>query len=173
MQRRIGMIWAEDKNHVIGSGSDMLWHVPADFAHFKATTMGHPVLMGRASWQALGAKALPGRRNIVITRQKDFQAPNAQVAHSLDQALELCDGESLVWITGGAQIYRQALPLADFLVVSELDLEVPNDTALVYAPVIDPGDWKLNAAESDTHWRPKSGDARWRVRVYERSQFTH
>ncbi len=83
----VSSIWAQDRTGVLGSGSDMLWHVPDDSAFFKRTTMGAPVIMGRASWEALG-RALPGRTNIVITRNPSYPAPGAVVVHSLDEALE-------------------------------------------------------------------------------------
>ena len=167
----IGMIWAEDRHGTIGTGTDMLWHVPADFAFFKNTTVGHPVVMGRATWESLGG-ALPRRRNIVLTRDRAFSAPGAEVAHTLEDALALGrngEGGDLVWITGGAQVYAEGLPHADLLVVSELDLDVTTGRdALATAPAIRQDEWELDPAASDDDWRPASGDARWRVRVYRR-----
>ncbi|WP_299293558.1 dihydrofolate reductase [uncultured Mobiluncus sp.] len=165
----LGMIWAEDKAQVLGAGGKMLWHVPADFKHFKDTTMGSPVIMGRASFLSLG-QALPGRRNIVLTGSREFTAPDVEVAHSLTEALELCANTPQVWITGGAKVYREVmeLGLADLLVVTQLDMTaiVPPMSTVAYAPVIDPVRWQLDLTRSDENWRPKSGDAAWRVRYY-------
>ena len=105
----LASIWAQDRTRVLGTGSAMLWHVPADFAHFRSATLGCPVIMGRASWEALGG-ALPKRPNIVITSDPDFDAPGARVVTSLEAAVDL--GCSLadtlaaptVWITGGGQV---------------------------------------------------------------------
>lgn len=165
----LGMIWAEDKAQVLGAGGKMLWRVPADFKHFKDTTMGSPVIMGRASFLSLG-QALPGRRNIVLTGSREFTAPDVEVAHSLPEALELCANTPQVWITGGAKVYREVmeLGLADLLVVTQLDMTamVPPMSTVAYAPVIDPVRWQLDLTRSDENWRPKSGDAAWRVRYY-------
>ncbi|MGM0384883.1 MAG: dihydrofolate reductase [Actinomycetota bacterium] len=165
------MIWAQDRHGTIGAGTDMLWHVPADFAFFKATTSGHPVVMGRATWESLDG-ALPGRRNIVLTRDRSFSADGADVVHSLEDAIALgedAEGGDLVWITGGAQVYAEALGLADLLVVSELDLDVTTgrDNVASAPPVLD-HEWELDGTASDDDWRPVSGDARWRVWVYRR-----
>ena len=165
----LGMIWAEDKAQVLGAGGKMLWHVPADFKHFKDTTMGSPVIMGRASFLSLG-QALPGRRNIVLTGSREFTAPDVEIAHSLAAALELCANTPQVWITGGAKVYREVmeLGLADLLVVTQLDMTaiVPPMSTVAYAPVIDPVRWQMDLTRSDENWRPKSGDAAWRVRYY-------
>lgn len=165
----LGMIWAEDKAQVLGAGGKMLWHVPADFKHFKDTTMGSPIIMGRASFLSLG-QALPGRRNIVLTGSREFTAPDVEIAHSLEEALELCARTPQVWITGGAKVYREVmeLGLADLLVVTQLDMTamVPPMNTVAYAPVIDPVRWQLDLTRSDENWRPKSGDAAWRVRYY-------
>ncbi|MCS4485259.1 dihydrofolate reductase [Gleimia sp. 6138-11-ORH1] len=164
------MIWAQDKSGRLGTGAEMLWHVPADFKHFRESTLGYPVIMGRKSWEALGEYApLKQRRNIVITRNKDFLAEGGEVAYSLDEAIALAETTSdLVWIAGGATIYQEALEVADELVVSYLDLDVETNASVVYAPKIDANDWVLVPEESDCQWREKSGDARWKVAVYRR-----
>nr|NLD41469.1 dihydrofolate reductase [Actinomycetales bacterium] len=165
------MIWAEDQNGAIGTGTEMLWHVPDDFRFFRQQTLGHPVIMGRASWEALG-RALPGRRNIVITRQRGYEANGADVVGSLEDALTLArnsEGGDLVWIVGGGQIYREALAHADLLVVSQLDLDASSREArVVRAPDIELREWERDEAHSDPDWRPRSGDARWRVHVWNR-----
>ncbi len=172
---RVASIWAQDRRGVLGTGTDMCWHVPADFRHFKDSTMGAPIIMGRSSWEALGG-SLPGRLNIVMTRSRDYQAENAVLVHSLGEALQVAthqaeaDGVDVVWITGGAAVYAEAMEIVDELVVSDLDLDVakslPADAALVYAPTIDPLVWRVDEQRSDADWRPVSGDARWRVTTY-------
>lgn len=170
----LGMIWAEDRHHVLGANRGMLWRVPADFAHFKQTTLGHPVIMGRTSFEALG-RALPGRRNIVLTRHPESLAAfssrqEIETADSLAAALELCAGSPEVWITGGGAVYQEVMDadIADLLVVSELDLvaPVPPGAKVTLAPRIDPAQWRLDEARSDTVWRPVSGDGAWRVKYY-------
>lgn len=169
---RLASIWAQDRAGLLGSGTGMLWHVPADFAHFKSSTMGCPIIMGRASWEALGGP-LPGRPNIVITRQRNYEAPGALLAYSLEEAIN--EGIAwatehdahTVWITGGAQVYAEAMPLVEELVVSDLDLCVPLDPTApaVHAPLIDERVWVVDPTRSDTQWREPSGDARWKVRT--------
>lgn len=171
---RLASIWAQDRNGVIGSGTGMLWRVPADLAFFKRTTEGAPVVMGRSSWEALGG-ALPGRDNIVITRQEGYRAPGATVVDSLEEALSIAResagrmGSDTVWITGGARVYADTIDLVDRLVVTQLDLEIaPGQEKVVHAPTIDPGRWELNVEESDPAWHPRSGDAQWKVQVFDR-----
>ncbi|MDO5671696.1 MAG: dihydrofolate reductase [Actinomycetaceae bacterium] len=159
------MIWAQDHKGLLGMNGQMAWHVPADFKHFKESTMGAPIIMGRTSWQALGG-ALPGRTNIVLTRQSGFEAPGAEVYATLEEALDACAGEEQVWITGGEQIYRLGMDIADELVITDLDLTVNTEGAhhLAYAPQVDPKRWHLDKERSDIEWRPVSGDAAWKVR---------
>lgn len=170
----IASIWAQDTNGLLGSGSGMLWHVPADFAHFKQATMGSPVIMGRSSWEGLSGP-LPGRLNIVLTSSRGYRAEGARVAHSLSRAIGIATDEgehggAAIWIAGGASVYAQAMDVVDELVVTDLDLSVPvgpGDPA-VYAPAIDPTTWSVDPARSDTGWRERSGDARWRVTTWVR-----
>ena len=108
------LIYARSRNGVIGRDGQLPWHLPADLAHFKQTTLGQAVVMGRKTWDSLPERfrPLPGRTNIVITRQTDWHAPGALVAHSLEQAMSLCPAPGPLWVIGGADIYAQALPLA-------------------------------------------------------------
>ena len=123
------LIYARSRNGVIGRDGQLPWHLPADLAHFKQTTLGQAVVMGRKTWDSLPERfrPLPGRTNIVITRQTDWHAPGALVAHSLDQAMSLCPAPGPLWVIGGAEIYAQALPLASTVVVTEIDVEVQGD----------------------------------------------
>jgi dihydrofolate reductase len=130
---QLGIIYARARNGVIGRGNTMPWHLPEDLAHFKQTTLGCPVIMGRKTWDSLPPKfrPLPGRRNIVITRQAGWQAEGAVPVASLEDALALCADAPQAWVTGGAEIYRLALPYAEVAVVTEIDEEFDGDA---YAP---------------------------------------
>ena len=120
---KINMIFAQSANGVIGNNNALPWHLPEDLAHFKKLTFGCPVIMGRKTWDSLPPKfrPLPGRTNVVITRQADWQAPGAQAAGSLSDALSICQASSDVWIIGGAQIYAQAEPFASRIEVTQID----------------------------------------------------
>jgi len=133
---RIGLIWAQARGGVIGKDGAMPWHLPEDLAHFKRTTLNHPVVMGRRTWDSIPPRfrPLPGRRNIVITRQPDWHHDGAERAGSLAQALQLCAPSERIWIIGGAQIFEQALPLADEAVITAIDADFAGD---IFAPVLD------------------------------------
>jgi dihydrofolate reductase len=124
---RVTLIAAVAANGVIGAGGKLPWRLPEDLRHFKALTLGHPVIMGRKTWESLG-KPLPGRENIVVTRSRGYDAPGAHVAASLDAALALCTGEPLAFVIGGGERYAAALPLADAMVMTEIDRAFPGDT---------------------------------------------
>jgi len=147
------IIVARAKNGVIGIENELPWKLPEDLKHFKQTTMGHPIIMGRNTWESLG-KALPGRRNIVVSRTPRFQAEDAEVFSSLDDAIDACHGAPLVFIIGGAQIYDQAMAYADRLIVTEVDLEVVGDA---HFPEIDPEMWEEVSRE--THHNGEIGYA--------------
>jgi dihydrofolate reductase len=117
------LIAAVARNGVIGDDNRLLWHLPEDMQFFRETTRGHPVIMGRKTWQSLSPRfrPLPGRRNIVITRQVGFDAPGAEVAAALEDAVALLDDRPLAFVIGGAEIYAQALPRAQRLLLTELD----------------------------------------------------
>lgn len=146
---KVGLIYARARNGVIGQGGVMPWHLPEDLAHFKRVTLNHPVVMGRRTWDSIPPRfrPLPGRTNIVITRQEDWNETGAQRSSSLRDALQ--KAESLggtpgqVWVIGGAQIYAQAMPLADELVVTEIDADFDGDA---HAPAIGP-EWQEAARE--------------------------
>lgn len=159
----LGMIWAQSRDGVIGRDGDLPWHLPQDLAHFKRTTGQDAVVHGRASWDALPPRfrPLPGRRNIVLSRQPDLLAPGAEVAHSIAEALALLRGAP-AWICGGGQVYAEAMPHADVLVVSEVDASVDGDT---HAPVIGP-EW--DAPEVGQWVHDERADLRFRVLTYRR-----
>ena len=141
----INMIFARSANGVIGNNNAMPWHLPEDLAHFKKLTLGSPVIMGRKTWDSLPPKfrPLPGRVNIVITRQLDWQALGAHTAGSLPDALALCQAASDVWIIGGAQIYALAEPLASRIEVTLIDKDFAGDA---FAPTLG-AQWRLSHQE--------------------------
>ncbi|MBG9386451.1 dihydrofolate reductase [Caenimonas aquaedulcis] len=130
---RLGLVFARARNGIIGKDGVMPWHLPADMAHFKQVTMGAPVIMGRKTWESLPPRfrPLPGRSNIVVTRQSDWQAPGATRVASLEEAVAACAGEPRAWIIGGGQIYEQAAAIAHDAEVTEIDADFDGDT---YAP---------------------------------------
>ena len=147
------LIYARAANGVIGKDNTMPWHLPEDMAHFKQLTQGCAVIMGRKTWDSLPPRfrPLPGRTNIVVTRQSDWQAEGALRADSLEQALQQAQAASTepgrpVWVMGGAQIYAQALPLAQRIEVTEIAQNVDGDA---YAPVLGP-EWTEAAREDHT-----------------------
>ena len=143
---KLHLIFARANQGVIGHNNALPWHLPEDMAHFKRTTLGCPVIMGRKTWDSLPTKfrPLPGRLNVVVTRQPGWHTDAALVAHSLLQACELCPPDSTAWLIGGAEIYAQALPLASAAVVTEIDATFDGDA---YAPQFGP-EWVEIARES-------------------------
>lgn len=126
---QLGLIYARARNGVIGKAGALPWQLPEDMAHFKQVTMGHPVIMGRKTWDSLPGRfrPLPGRINIVVTRQPHWEAQGATRAASLPQAVALCAGQAQAWVIGGAEIYAQALPLAKTAEITEIEAEFEGD----------------------------------------------
>ena len=143
MTVKISLIAAVAENGVIGKDNWMPWHIKSEFQYFKNTTMGRPIVMGRKSFEALG-KPLPGRQNIVVTRSRHFAAAGAEVAHSLDEALARVRLPAPAFCIGGAELYREALPRADALYVTEIARDVPGDT---FFPPFDRREWREAARE--------------------------
>ena len=147
---KINLIWAQAHNRVIGVGGRMPWHLAEDLAHFKRTTLGCPVIMGRKTWDSLPVKfrPLPGRANIVLTRQEDWHENGVQRSSDMRDALSYCEQltpkPAAVWVIGGAQIYAQALPLASNLVITEIGAAFDGDS---FAPELGP-DWQETACEA-------------------------
>ena len=142
---RIFLIAAVAKNGVIGANGKLPWRLPEDLKHFKKLTLGHPVIMGRRTWDSFG-KPLPGRENIVVSRQHGFKAAGANCAASVEAAVALCTGEPVAFVIGGAEIYAAALPLADGLVLTEIDKDYQGDTGF---PDWDRTQWR--ASQKETH----------------------
>ena len=145
---RLSLIVAMAKNRTIGLDGAMPWHIPEDLKFFKRVTMGHPVIMGRKTYQSIGA-ALPGRTNIVVTRNKDFEAADADVVHDLSEALTKAKATEELWrpdggreeifVIGGADIYGQALPEAQRIYMTEVHQEHSGDA---FFPELAEGEWK-------------------------------
>ncbi len=135
---QIHLIWAQARGGVIGKDNRIPWRLPEDMAHFKALTAGHPVIMGRRTWDSLPPKfrPLPGRRNIVLTRSASWNEIGAEPASTLREALQKCEQSAQVWVIGGADVYAQALPLATRAEVTEIDADFAGDA---YAPPLGPG----------------------------------
>jgi len=124
--KKITIIAAMARNRAIGLDGDMPWHLPGELRHFKETTMGKPIVMGRKTWSSIG-RPLPGRQNIVVTRNSSFQAPGCDVAASLDEAIQIAGGGE-VMIIGGGQLYSQALAFSDRMILTRVDCEPVADT---------------------------------------------
>ena len=137
------IIVAIAKNRAIGKDNKLLWYLPNDLKHFKDITSGHTVIMGRKTFDSVG-KPLPRRRNIVVTRQ-DISIEGCEVVKSIEAALALCAGEDEVFIVGGAEIYRQAIPLTNRIYLTIIDQEFEGDT---FFPELDEGDWQETQREN-------------------------
>ncbi len=159
----ISMIAAMAKNRVIGADNDMPWHLPADLAHFKRTTLGKPVVMGRKTYQSIG-RALPGRLNIVISRDPSFTLKDATVVQSCDQAVAAAGQIDELMVIGGGTIYQYFLPLCHRLYLTEIDLEVDGDT---YFP-----DYKAVAkwteTDSESHQADKKNKHAYRFITFDK-----
>ena len=143
---RVALVAAIARGGVIGRDSGIPWRLPEDMQRFRALTMGHPVVMGRRTWESLPDqfRPLPGRGNVVVTRNSDWSAQGADRAGSIEDALRLLEGEATVFVIGGGEIYAAALPSADELLLTEIDAEIEGDT---YFPDWDPDDFEEVARE--------------------------
>ena len=140
MYPNLALIVAVARNGIIGCTNEegrgaLPWHLPEDLKHFKETTSGHPIIMGRKTWESLG-RPLPNRRNMVITRQHNYVATGAEVFSSLPNALAAVGKDAKAYVIGGAELYRQALPLAATLIITEIGVDAAGDTVF---PEIDSG----------------------------------
>lgn len=182
----LGMIWAQGKSGAIGKSGTIPWRVPEDMQIFKQLTIGHPVIMGRRTWESLGDKfrPLPQRTNFVVTRQSDYKTEGAHVCADLTSAIEAAAAVTgqigdtldnaplnLSWIIGGASLYKHALAQADILAVTDIDIEVPE--ADTFAPKIDAA-WEIyyqNPPVEDLAapiWRQSKKGINYRFRLYTR-----
>jgi dihydrofolate reductase len=158
----VALIWAQADGGVIGNAGGIPWRLPEDQARFKELTMGCAVLMGRRTWESLpsAVRPLPGRRNLVITTDAAWAADGAERVGSVGTALDLVDGD--LWVIGGSSVYAAALPLADRVVLTEIDLRVEGDT---FAPLLDRG-WRPVLAGD---WETSATGLRFKVTTFERA----
>ena len=159
----ISYVVAVSKNGVIGREGGLPWHISSDLKRFKEITMGKPVVMGRKTWESLPKKPLPGRRNIVITRQPGFAPAGAEVAATPEEALSLAGDVPEVAVIGGGEIYRLFWPLVDRLYLTEVDLEVAGDT---HFPAVSPADWREVGRE--VHPKGEKDSASFTLRILDR-----
>lgn len=170
---RIGLIWAQAENGIIGRDGVMPWHLPGDLAHFKRITLGAPVIMGRRTWDSLPARfrPLPGRDNIVVTRNAEWTADGALVAASPEAAIALASSPASepapewLWVMGGGELYRHTLPFADRLEVTLIDAEIEGDTR---APAFGP-EWVEVPGEDDAPTFDEAAGLTYRFARYERA----
>lgn len=171
----LGLVWAQSSTGVIGQAGAMPWHLPEDMAHFSRLTTGHPVIMGRKTWDSFPDKyrPLPGRTNIVITRQEGWgttpQAEGALAVKSLDDALlesQFAPGPEMVWIIGGGEVFTQSLDLADVAVVTTIDTAAEGDT---FAPELG-YDWTTDASLPADGWLTAANGTRYRVTLWRRTE---
>ncbi len=141
---RIYLVAAVAANGIIGAGGKLPWHLPEELKHFKRLTLGHPVIMGRRTWESLKGP-LPQRENIVVTRTAGYRAEGAAVAGSLEGALALCAGEPVAFVIGGTRLFEEALPLAAGLVLTEIRRDYPGDT---WFPAWDRSQWRESQREA-------------------------
>jgi len=152
---KLVVIAAVARNGAIGKGNALLWRLPADLQHFKRTTLGAPVVMGRKTWDSLPAafRPLPGRRNLVVTRNPQWQAGGAEALPSLDAALQTLQSEARVFVIGGGELYAQALPHADEIALTEIDADFDGDVFFPRWPRDDFIEAARDSHTSDAGWR--------------------
>lgn len=155
---RISLVVAIARNRAIGKDNQLLWHLPNDLKFFKKTTTGHAVIMGRRTFESIG-KALPNRRNIIITRQEDYQADQIETVPSVGEALALCAGDDEVFVIGGGQIYQHTLPIADRIYLTRVEVELEGDA---FFPELSKDEWERISIEShladDRHAYPYASE---------------
>jgi dihydrofolate reductase len=162
---RIALVVAVSRNGVIGRAGGLPWHISSDLKRFKEITMGKPVIMGRKTWESLPRKPLPGRTNIVITRQPDYTAPGAQVVAGMDAALDIANVErpEEIAIIGGGEIFRMFMAMADRIYLTEADLVVEGDT---HFPDLPPREWRETGRE--VHDKGPNDTASFTLRILDR-----
>lgn len=166
---KLCLIVAQARNRVIGAGGTLPWRLKDDMAFFKATTMGAPVIMGRKTWESFPKRPLPGRENIVLTRDWDYDAAEARVYSSFPAAMNAAraiaarEGKDEAFVIGGAEIYAMALPFADRIYLTEVDAEVNGDT---FFPELSARDW--NSREIAAHGASEGNDHAFTIRQLDR-----
>ncbi len=163
----ISIIVAISTNHVIGVDNKLPWHLPADLQYFKTLTIGHPILMGRKTYDSIG-RPLPNRENIIITQNRTFHSNNLIIKHSIEEAIDYCieKGYEDVFIIGGDGIYKQTISIADTLYITRVDINIENGTA--FFPEIDKDKWKLISSDSRT--KDDKNKYNYTFEVYEKTK---
>ena len=151
MNPHVSLIVAMARNRVIGSNNTLPWHLPADLKHFRGLTMGHHIVMGRKTYESIG-KPLPGRTSVVVTRNPDYAAPGAIVVNSLQAAFAACSNDTEIFVIGGAELYRQAITLADRIYLTEIAADIRGDA---YFPEFNPGEWHEESRETHIQSEPQ------------------
>jgi dihydrofolate reductase len=141
---RLSLIAAMARNRVIGAGNKIPWHLPGEMKMFKTITMGHPIVMGRNTWESIG-RLLPGRTTIIVSRQRGYHVQGAIVAASLDDAIAACGSADEIFVIGGAQLYAAALPRADRIYLTMVDADVKGDTLM---PQFDLARWREHSLQA-------------------------
>ncbi len=164
---RVAFVVAVSRNGVIGRDGGLPWHISADLKRFKQITMGKPLIMGRKTWESLPKRPLPGRTNIVITRQADYDAPGARRAGDVDAALKIAEAKrpEEIAVIGGGEIFRMFMPMVDRVYLTEADLSVEGDT---FFPKLDPADWRETSRE--VHEKGSKDTASFVLRVLDRNR---
>jgi dihydrofolate reductase len=158
------LVVAMSRNRVIGRGNRLPWRLPADLAYFKRVTLGHPVIMGRRTWESIG-RPLPGRKNIVVTRDRGYEARGAVVVGSLEEAWQAAGEADEACVIGGTSLFEEALPVADRIHLTEVEAEVEGDT---WFPAFDRSRW--TAREVERHPRDERHEHPFRISVLERNR---
>lgn len=168
---KIGLIWAQSEGGVIGLDGVMPWHLPEDLAHFKQITLGCPVIMGRKTWDSLPERfrPLPGRRNIVVTRDAEWSADGAEAVSDPDEALKLAaeglTADEWVWVIGGAQVFAQIMDRADRIELTEINADFEGDS---FAPQPDER-WAQVAGDPASGWHTSATELEFRFLTYQRA----
>jgi dihydrofolate reductase len=160
---RLSLIVAMSRNRVIGANGKIPWHLPGELKLFKDLTMGHHIIMGRKTWESIG-RLLPGRTTVVVTRQRGYEVPGATVAHSVKEAVAAARGDEEIFVIGGAEIFREALPLADRVYLTTVQAEVAGDT---FMPAFEGGGWRV--ASYQRHPADERHAHAFRLDTYERA----
>jgi dihydrofolate reductase len=161
---RISLIVAMAKNRVIGADNEIPWHLPNELRLFKSLTMGHHIVMGRKTYESIN-RLLPGRTTVIVTRQRGYDVPGAIVAHSVADAIKACEGDDEIFVIGGADLFREALPIADRLYLTVVDAEPQGNVVM---PDFDAGAWRESSAES---FAPDEKHAHgYRFSIYDRER---
>ena len=140
----ISIIVAMARNRVIGANGAIPWRLPDKLRLFKSVTMGHPIIMGRKTWESIG-RLLPGRTAVVVSRQPCYRAAGAVVARTLEEAIAACGGDEEIFVVGGAELYAWALPRAGRIYLTTVDADIAGDT---FMPEFDPGEWREVSSQS-------------------------